>query len=81
MTRHFGLYFNRVEHLSVVNTHNTSNHLWYDDHISQMSFDNGRLLIGRGILFCFAEFLNETHGTALETALETTASASVDELF
>jgi hypothetical protein len=45
-----------------------------------MSFDNSRLLIGRGLLFCFAELLDETHRTALESALESTASTGVDEL-
>ena len=45
-----------------------------------MGLDDGGLLIGGSFLLGFAELLDETHGLALETALETTAGAGVDEL-
>ena len=45
-----------------------------------MGLDNGGLLIGGSFLLGFAELLDETHGLALETALEPTTSTSVDEL-
>ena len=45
-----------------------------------MGLDDGGLLIWRGLLLGLAELLNEAHGLALETALEPTAGAGVDEL-
>ena len=45
-----------------------------------MRLDNSGLLIGRRFLLRFAEFFDESHGTALETPLEASAGTSVDEL-
>ena len=67
-------------HLSVVDTDNATNHLGDDDHVTQVGLDDSGLLIGGSFLLGFAELLDETHGLALETALETTAGAGVDEL-
>ena len=49
-----------------------------------MRLDQIGLLIGLRLLLCFAEFLDQTHGLALQTAVESTAGAGVDyiaELF
>ena len=45
-----------------------------------MGLDDGRLLIRGSLLLGLAELLDETHGLALETALEPTAGAGMDEL-
>ena len=67
-------------HLAVVDADNTSNHLWDDNHVTQMRLDNSGLLIGGCLLLRLAEFFDKSHGTALETPLEASASTGVDEL-
>lgn len=67
-------------HLAIVNTNDTADHFWNDDHVTKVSLNHGRLLIGRCLFLSFAEFLDETHGTTLETALEPAASTGMNEL-
>ena len=67
-------------HLAVVNTNDTADHFGNDDHVTKVSLNHGRLLIGRCLFLSFAEFLDETHGTTLETALEPAASTGMNEL-
>ena len=67
-------------HLSVIDSHNTSNHLRHDDHVTQMGLDYCGLLIRRCLLLGFSELLDETHWATLETALEATAGTGMDEL-
>ena len=38
------------------------------------------LLVGLGFLLCLAEFLDQTHGLALETTVESTSGAGVDHI-
>jgi len=45
-----------------------------------VGLDDSRLLIGGSLLLGLAELFDETHRLALETALELSASTSVDEL-
>lgn len=45
-----------------------------------MGLDDGGLLIRGSLLLGLAELLDETHGLALETALEPSASTGVDDL-
>ena len=45
-----------------------------------MCLDDCGLFIRWSLLLGFAELLDETHGTALEAALEATACAGVDDL-
>lgn len=67
-------------HLAVVYSNNTANHLRYDNHITEMGLDDCRLFIGWGLLLGLAQFLDETHWAAFETALEPTAGTGMDEL-
>ena len=77
---HLGLDFDRVEDLAVVDTDDGANHLWDDNHVAEVGLDDGGLLVWRGLLLGLAELLDEAHGFALETALEPTAGAGVDDL-
>ena len=70
----------RTEDLSVVNTDNRTNHLGNDNHISQVSLDDGRLVTGRSILLRLSELLDEGHGLSLESPLESSSSSSVNKL-
>jgi len=58
----------------------SSDHLGDDDHVTEVGLDDGGLLEGGGVLLGLTELLDETHGLALETALETSAGAGVDEV-
>jgi len=80
MTDHLGLNLNLVELLARIDTNDTTNHLRDHNHISQVRLDEVGLLIGLGLLLCFTQFLNQTHGLALETTVEPTASAGVNDI-
>ena len=80
MAHHFRLDFHLVELLAAVDANNAANHLGHDDHVSQMGLDQIRLLVGFGILLCLAQFLDQTHGAALQTTVESTAGAGVEDV-
>ena len=70
----------RKTDLAVVNPHDAPNHLWDDDHITEVRLDDGGLLIGGCLLLGLAQLFDETHWSTLETALEAAAHACMDEL-
>ena len=70
----------KIIHLSIVDTNNAANHFGDDDHITKVGFDDSGFFIRGSLFLCLAQFLNETHGAALETALEPAASTSMNEL-
>ena len=80
MSNHLGLDFDLVELLARVDTNDATNHLRDYDHVSQMRLDEIRLLIGFCLLLGLAQLLDQTHGLALETAVEPTAGTSVDDI-
>ena len=63
-----------------VNTNDRADHLGHDDHVPEMGLDHRGLLVGLCLALGLAELLDETHGAALETALEPPASTGVDKL-
>ena len=79
MTNHFRLDFDLVEFLARVDTDDATDHFWHDNHISKVSFDQVWFFVGLGALFRTTEFLDELERTALETAVEPTASTGVEE--
>ena len=80
MANHFGLDFDLVELLARVDTDNRADHLGDNDHVTKVSLDEVGLLVGLGLLLGLAELLDETHGLALETAVEPSAGTGVDEV-
>jgi hypothetical protein len=44
-----------------------------------MGLDDRRFFVGRGFLLGFAQFLDQPHGLAFQTALETSTCAGMDE--
>lgn len=76
---HFRFDFDGVEGLAIVYTDDATDHLRDDDHVSQVSLYDGWFLVRRGLFFGFAEFLDETHWTAFEAAVELATSTCVDE--
>jgi hypothetical protein len=80
VSNHLRLDFDLVEFLSRVDANNATNHLRNHNHVSQMRLDEVGLLIGFGLLLRLTELLDQTHGLALETSVEPTAGACVDDI-
>ena len=68
-------------HLAVVDADDGADHLGDDDHVAEVGLHDRGLFVGGRLLLRLAEFLDEAHGLALETALEPTAGAGVDDLY
>ena len=67
-------------HLAVVDADDGADHLGDDDHVAEVGLDDCGFLVWGRLLLGLAELLDEAHGLALETALEPTAGAGVDDL-
>ena len=80
MSNHLRLDFNLVEFLSGVDTDNAANHLWDDNHVSEVGLDEVCLLVWLGLLLRLTELLDQTHRFALETTVEPTAGTGVDDI-
>lgn len=80
MANHFRLDFDLVELLSRVDTDDAADHLGDDDHVTEMCLDEIGLLVGFGLLLRLAELLDQAHGLALETTVEPTTGAGMDEV-
>lgn len=80
VTNHLRSDLDLVEGLSVVDTDNASDHLRHDNHVTEMCLDDVGLLVGLGLLLGLAELLDQTHGLALETAVDSSASTGVDDI-
>lgn len=77
---HLRLNLHLIELLPAVNPNHAPNHLGHDNHISEVRFDEIGLLVGFGVLFCFAEFFDQAHGFAFEAAVEAAAGAGMDDV-
>lgn len=66
--------------LSVVDTNYAANHLGNDNHVTKVGLDDGGFFIGRSLLLSFAKLFDQAHRLALETTLEPTTSAGMNEL-
>ena len=80
MADHLGLDLDLVEFLARVDTDDGADHLGDNDHVTEVSLDEVGLLVGLGLLLGLAELLDETHGLALETTVESSAGTSVDNV-
>lgn len=79
MAHHLRLDFHLVEFLAAVDSNDAANHLGNNDHVAKVCLDQIGLLVGFRILLGLAEFLNQAHGAALETPVESTAGASMKD--
>ena len=80
VTNHLRLDFNLVELLTGVDTNDGADHLGDDDHVTEVSLDEVGLLVGLSLLLGLAKLLDETHGLALQTAVEPSAGTSVNDI-
>lgn len=80
MANHLRLDLDLVELLSGVDTDDGTNHLWDDDHVTEVSLDEIWLLVWLGLLLGLAELLDQAHRLALEAAVEAAAGAGMDDV-
>lgn len=80
MANHLGLDLNLVELLTGVDADDGADHLGDDDHVTEVGLDEIGLLVGLGLLLGLAELLDETHGLALQAAVETSAGTGVNDI-
>jgi hypothetical protein len=80
VTNHFRLDLDLVELLAGVDTNNAANHLGDNNHVAEMCLDKVGLLVGLSLGLGLAELLDQAHGAALETTVETTTGTSMDEV-
>lgn len=80
MANHLRLDLDLVELLTGVDTDDGADHLGDNDHVTEVGLDEVGLLVGAGLLLRLAELLDETHGLALQTAVETSAGTSVHNI-
>ena len=57
----------------------THDHLGDNNHVTEVSLDDGGLLVGGSLSLSLAELLDEAHGLALQTPLELSAGTGVDD--
>ena len=67
-----------ARYLAVVDSDNGTNHFWDDDHVPEVGLDYCGLFVGRSFFLSLSQFLDQTQGFAFEAAVETPASASMD---
>jgi hypothetical protein len=80
VANHLGLDLDLVELLAGVDTDDAADHLGDNDHVTEVGLDEVGLLVGLGLLLGLAKLLDQTHGLALETAVEPSAGTGVDEV-
>lgn len=80
VTNHLWSDVDSVENFPAVDADLASAHLGNHEHIAEMRFDDGGLLICRRLLLRLAKLLDETHRLALQAAREASAGTSMDEL-
>src|SRR5690348_17149418 len=80
MSNHFRLDLDLVELLSGVDTNDRPDHLWDNNHVTQVRLDKIRLLSRLSLLLGLAQLLDQAHRLTLETAVETTARACVHDI-
>lgn len=80
VTNHLWLNLNLVEGLTVVNTNDRTNHLWNDNHVSQVGLDNSWLLIWLSGELSSTQLLDQTVWLLVQTSLESSSDTSVGQL-
>ena len=80
MANHFRLDLDVVELLARVDTNDTADHLGNDNHVTEMCLDRVGLLVRLSLLLGLAQLLDQAERTALETAVEPSSGAGVDDI-
>ena len=70
--------FDLVEGFAIVDTNYRSNHFRHNHHVTKVSLDGGRLLVGLLGLECRTQLLDQGHGLALQTAVKFATNTRTD---
>lgn len=82
VSQHIWLNLYLIECLSIVYTDDATNHLWYDDHVSQVRADWLWLFTSSFHGFSsLAELLDEGHALSVQPSLESTALTGAVKLY
>lgn len=68
VTNHLWLDLNGVENLTVVDTDNGADHLWDNNHVSQVGLDHSWLLVGWGGQLGGSQLGDQTHWLGTQTS-------------
>jgi hypothetical protein len=79
VSHHLRLDLHLVELFATVDADHRPNHLWHDDHVTQMRLDKVGLLVRFRRLLGLSEFLDQAHGSALKATVEAAAGAGVEQ--
>ena len=77
---HFGLDFNGVENLTVVDTDDGADHFGDNDHVSQVGLDDGGLFVFGASQLGGSQLLDQTHGLGTEASRESSSHSGAAEL-
>jgi len=80
VTDHLRLDLDRVELLAGVDANDRTNHLRDHNHVAKVCLDGVGLFVRLGLLLRLAQLLDQTHGLALQAAVESAAGAGVDDI-
>lgn len=80
VANHLGLDLDLVELLARVDADDRANHLGNDNHVTEVRLDKIGLFVWLGLLLGLAKLLDQAHGAALETTVESATSASVNDI-
>lgn len=80
VSNHLRLDLNGVENLTVVDTNQRANHLRNNNHVSQVSLNNGRLLVSWSSQLSSSQLGNQAHRLGAQTSGESSSNSSAAEL-
>lgn len=80
VANHLRLDLDLVEFLARVDANDAADHLGNDNHVTEVGLDEVGLLVGLSLLLGLAELLDEAHGLALQTAVDSSASTGVNDI-
>lgn len=80
VANHLWLDLNGVENLTVVDTDDGTNHLWDNNHVSQVGLDNSWLLVSWGGQLSSSQLGNQTHWLRAQTSGESSSDSGAAKL-
>lgn len=80
VANHLWLDLNGVENLTVVNTNQRANHLWDNNHVSQVGLDDSWLLVGWSSQLGGSQLGDETHWLGTQASGESSSDSGTAEL-
>lgn len=80
VANHLWLDLDGVENLTVVDTNDGADHLWNNNHVSQVGLDNSWLLVSWGSQLGGSQLGNEAHRLGAQTSGESSSDSGTAEL-